>query len=133
MIRDRSGQAIATLSQKIKYPHSVEATEALAARRAVQFAIDLGLREAEIEGDSTTITEALKTGGYNQAVFGPIIEDARSLTSLMHIYIFSHVKRSGNIVAHTLARRAQFCSVPVIRMGNVPSELESLLLQDSSF
>jgi ribonuclease HI len=133
VIRDNTGQAIATLSQKIKYPHSVEATEALAARRAVQFAIDLGLREAEFEGDSTTITEALISGSYNQAVFGPIIEDARSLKRMMHNHLFSHVKHSGNVVAHTLARRAQFCSIPIIRMGNVPIELESLLRQDSFF
>jgi ribonuclease HI len=133
VIRDMTGQAIATLSQKIKYPQSVEAMEALAARRAVQFTIELGLREAEFEGDSTIITEALIRGSYNQAAFGPIIEDARCLTRMMHIIFFSHVKRSGNIVAHTLARRAQFCSIPVIRMGNVPSELESLLQQDSSF
>ncbi len=133
MIRDNTGQAIATLSQKIKYPHSVEATKALAARRVVQFAIDLGLREAEFKGDSTTITEALISGSYNQAVFGPIIEDARSLKRMMHNHLFSHVKHSGNVVAHTLARRAQFCSIPIIRMGNVPIELESLLRQDSYF
>jgi ribonuclease HI len=132
VIRDITGQAIATLSQKIKYPQSVEATEALAARRAVQFAIELGLREAEFEGDSTIITEALIRGSYNQAAFGPIIEDARCLTRMMHRSLFSHVKRSGNIVAHTLARRAQFCSLSVIRMDNIPSELESLLQQDSS-
>ena len=76
VIRDITCQAIATLSQKIKYPQSVEATEALAARRAVQFAIELGLREAEFEGYSTIITEALIRGSYNQAAFGPIIEDA---------------------------------------------------------
>ena len=132
VIRDHTGQAIAALSQKIKYPHSVEATEGLAARRAVQFVVDLGLSEAKFEGDSTTITEALSSGSYNQAVFGSIIEDARSLARRMHCHFFSHVKRSGNVVAHTLARRAQFCSIPAIRMGNVPADLESLLLQDSS-
>ena len=133
MIRDNTGQALATLSQKIKYPYSIEATEPLAARRAMQFAIELGLREAEFEGDSTTITEALVSGSYNQAVFGAIIEDTRSLARIMHSHFFSHVKHSGNVVAHTLARHAQLCSIPVIRMGNVPTDLESLLLQDSSF
>jgi ribonuclease HI len=133
VIQDNTGQALATLSQKIKYPFSIEATEALAARRAVQFAIELGLREAEFEGDSTTITEALISGSYNQAVFGAIIEDTRSLARIMHSHFFSHVKHSGNVVAHTLARRAQLCSIPVVRMGNVPTDLESFLLHDSSF
>ena len=132
VIRDHTGQAIATLSQKIKYPHSVEATEALTARRAVQFAVDLGLNEAEFEGDSSTIIEALSSGSYNQAVFGSIIEDARSLASRMHCYFFSHVKRSGNVVAHTLARHAQFCSIPAIKRGHVPADLAPLLLQDLS-
>ena len=131
MIRDSTGQAIATLSQKIKYPHSVEATKALAARRAVQFAIELGLSEAEFEGDSSTITKALISGSYSQAVFGSIIEDTRSLARQMQSHMFSHVKCSGNVVAHTLARRAQFCSIPVFRMGNVPTDRKSTRLNSS--
>ena len=92
VIWDTTGQAIATLSHKIRYPHSVEATEALTARRAVHFALELGLGEAEFEGDSTTITEALNSVSYNQMAFGLIIEDARTLASSMHSHLFSHVK-----------------------------------------
>jgi hypothetical protein len=91
VILDTTSQAIATLSHKIRYPHSVEATEALTSRRAVHFALELGLGEVEF-GDSTTITEALNSVTYNQTAFGLIIEDARTLASSMHSHLFSHVK-----------------------------------------
>ena len=59
VIRNHHDEVMATLCQKIPYPHSVEAVEAFAARGAIKLALDLGLREVDIEGDSTMIINAL--------------------------------------------------------------------------
>lgn len=55
VVRDREGQPVASLIQKILYPHSVESIEALAAKHAVKFAVEIGIREGEFEGDSKTV------------------------------------------------------------------------------
>jgi hypothetical protein len=53
------GLIIAALAQKIPYPGSVELVEALAARRAVDFALEIGTWKIEIEGDSELIIKAI--------------------------------------------------------------------------
>ena len=50
-IRDSSGEVIGDMSQRVPLPQTVVKVEALACRRAVSFAIELGLRELVIEGD----------------------------------------------------------------------------------
>ena len=59
IIRDREGKVMASLVQKVQYPQSVESIEAWAAKRAVQFVTEVGIPEAEFEGDSATIVAAL--------------------------------------------------------------------------
>ena len=51
VFRDHTGQAIAALSQKIPLVQTVELVEALAARTAVGFALELSLFSVELEGD----------------------------------------------------------------------------------
>ena len=114
------------LSQKIRFPLSVEATEAMAARRAVRFALELGLTDVEFEGDSRIINDALTGEKYAQADFGVITEDTKALARLLH------VKRLGNSVAHALARKAQNCIIPNDRLEHVPPNIEHLLSLDIS-
>ena len=55
IVRDGKGEVIAALAEKIPYPGSVEVLEALAARRAAKFAMELGLSSSEFEGDSKVV------------------------------------------------------------------------------
>ena len=59
VVRDSSGQVLATLSEKTKKPHSVDCLEMMAARRAVVFAQEIGLQKCQFEGDSEIIIKAL--------------------------------------------------------------------------
>jgi hypothetical protein len=59
VIRDKQGLVIATLSQKVHVCHSAEMIEALAAKRAVHFAIEVGLTDVEFEGDAETLIRDL--------------------------------------------------------------------------
>ena len=49
------------LAEKIPYPGSVEVLEALAARRAARFALEVGLTGFEFEGDSEVVWRVLRS------------------------------------------------------------------------
>ena len=52
VIRNSAGDVMASLSQQIPMPTMVAQVEAMATRRAVEFAQELGITRAIIEGDS---------------------------------------------------------------------------------
>ena len=60
--RDNRGDPIGALTMPIPFRQSVVELEALACQRAVQFALEIGLNQVVIEGDSVTVIEALKNG-----------------------------------------------------------------------
>ena len=109
VVRDAQGLSMASLAHKIKLPWSVEVVEALAAKRAVQFALEISITKGELEGDLVTIVRALKVEGASHAMFGLIIDDIRALSSNLEKVQFSHIKCRGNCIAHALARHAQHC------------------------
>uniref|UniRef100_A0A2N9FG05 RNase H type-1 domain-containing protein n=1 Tax=Fagus sylvatica TaxID=28930 RepID=A0A2N9FG05_FAGSY len=127
VIRDEQGLPLASMTKKIRYPHSVEGVEALAARSTIQFALDIGIQEGEVEGDSTTIVNAFKTDCHCHAPFGLAIEATKTLSDQFTKIQFNHVKRQGNALAHALARHAQHCFDFEVWMEYVPSTLEHLL------
>ena len=57
-VRDARGEVIAALSEKITYSGLVELLEALAARRAAKFTIELGISSSKFEGDSEVVCGA---------------------------------------------------------------------------
>jgi hypothetical protein len=59
VIRDYTGMVIATLSQKVHGTHIVEMIEALTTRRAILFAKEVGVFDAEFEGDAETVIRDL--------------------------------------------------------------------------
>ena len=127
-VRDFQGLVMASLTQKVLFPLSVPSIEAWAVKRAVQFALELGITEAEFEGDSQTIVNALNTQHPSLAPFGLLIADAKELASKLQHSSFSHVKRAGNCLAHALARKAYSCNSLEVWMESVPPDLEQLYL-----
>ena len=60
---------------------SVAVMEALACRRAVQFAKEIGLREVVFKGDSAVVAQAITQGGLNSPEYGNIINDIKILAA----------------------------------------------------
>ena len=77
VIRDHEGSVIGALFERIALPPSVEDVEALAGRRAILFAQELGLLEVIFEGDAEIIVNSFNTDEECMAPFGPLIEDSR--------------------------------------------------------
>ncbi len=133
IIRNSQGAVMASLSQRIPFPHSVEAVEATATRAAVQLALDLGFQEVEVEGDSINIVKALSQAETNYTLYGHIINDTKFVSQLLVSVKFLHVYRDGNKVAHSLAQRAR-CNQPFqVWMESVPPDLVQILYSDYSF
>jgi hypothetical protein len=66
---------IANLSQKIRSFHSPEIVEALAAKQAITFALEVGIGHVFFEGDSEVIVRALCSLEAPPNVYGHIIDD----------------------------------------------------------
>lgn len=112
VIRNSKGTVFASLSERVTLPPSVDDLEALAWRRSVTFAIELGLQEVIFEGYSELVYKCLTTTLLSLAPFGHIIDETRRLVSHFRFASFSHVKRGGNTVADKLAKLAKNSSAP---------------------
>ena len=59
VIRNATGEIIATLSEKILKPASMAILKLLAARRVARFVQEIGLRQSHFEGDLKSGVKAL--------------------------------------------------------------------------
>ena len=80
--------------------------EALAARRAAEFTLEIGIDQVIIEGDFEVIYKDLIDLGPSLALHEHLICDVLHLASVFSFCSFNNVGRIGNNVAHNLARRA---------------------------
>ncbi len=133
IIRNHRGEVMALLCQRIPYPHSVEAVEAFAARTTVNLVLDLGFREVDIEGDSLKIINVLLQNPPCYILYGHLITDTNIIAQNLISFQFMHVKRDGNTVAHSLAKRARHCEPFEIWIEFVPPDLQNILYSDFFF
>ena len=99
--------------------------EAIAASKAHEFARELGIAEAVLEGDSQEVTMALNSKSPVLAPYGSLVHDSLSLSNSFSKLSYSHTKRKGNTVAHNLAKLAVNLTNCVIWMEDVPSDVLS--------
>ena len=92
VIRDHEGNVIGALFERIALPPSVEDVEAIAGRRAISFAEEIGLQKVIFEGDAVSIINSLNTEDECLASFGHLIEDSRQLVASFRAFTFTHVK-----------------------------------------
>jgi len=90
---------IEALSMPISLTQSVNEVEAIACRKAVQFAKELGLQKVTFEGDSSVMINALSQGPGCLSSYEKVIDDILILAANFQFCEFSHVKRVCNVVA----------------------------------
>ncbi|KAK9985036.1 hypothetical protein SO802_034561 [Lithocarpus litseifolius] len=130
VVRNELGQVMGSLAEKIEMSAFVEVLEALAAKRAMIFMEELGLRQAIFEGDSEIVVKALVGDCPVRSSIGHIVKNCKSLMGLFQTYTFSHVRRQINSVAHALARRAKNSSPLFVWMESVPSDISYIVYVD---
>ena len=81
--------------------------EAKAYEVCVLLARHLGLQVGVLEGDSLTISNALKQVAEPPISVAAIMEGIHALGSEIGVVHYTHVRRTGNQPAHILARQTQ--------------------------
>ena len=76
----------------------------MVASKALEFAKEVGIFEAVLEGDSLLVMTALKAKNPRLAPLGLLIQDSLTLSSSFSKLSYFHTKREGNIVAHNLTQ-----------------------------
>ena len=133
VIRNSGGHVIGALSDRIFLPATVDEVEALACRKAISFALELGVEKVVLEGDSDIIIQALNADSICASSFGHIIEDIRVLALNFASICFSHVKRQGNTVADRLAKLAKYSLCPSFWADGFPRDVHNLVVTDRCF
>nr|POE50556.1 putative ribonuclease h protein [Quercus suber] len=84
IVRDSTGQAIASLSEQASLPFSPEIAEAMAAARALSFVQDLGFSSFILEGDSANVINTLNAEEKSLSTYGHILSLAKSTNEVYH-------------------------------------------------
>ena len=130
VICNSEGAVMASLSQHISLLAIVAQVEASAARRATEFALEIGITQAIIEGDLEIIFKDLINPGPSLALHGHLIQDVKFLATGLSFVSFAHVQRQGNTVAHVLARRAATMPNLTVWMEDVPPDIYHVVQAD---
>ncbi|XP_050278388.1 uncharacterized protein LOC126719932 [Quercus robur] len=130
--RDHSGQAIAALCHNLGKVQSAEMAKALAARRAVIFAMEMSLFDIIVEGDYLTVIQALLRVGPCPLLFGHIIDETKRLGGVLRSCILQHVRRDGNRLAHSLAKKAVLSADLEVWVEDLPKDVDVVFQSDLS-
>ena len=116
------------LCRKIKAPLQVLEVEAKAYKVAMLLARHLGLPDELLEGDSLTISNALKGISVPPTSVAAIVEGIHVLGSEIDVVNFSHVRRSANKPAHIRAIQALGFVNDVIWIEEIPCCIQQALI-----
>ena len=130
VVRDSQGKVIASLAEKIKLPSSSDEVEALAAVRAISLAMDLNLPSFIVEGDTEVVISSLRKEDESFSSFGHLISFIKFYLPFCNCVSFSHTCRSGNSVAHFLAKHVRLIDSFSVWMEDVLPQLVDVLLAD---
>ena len=130
VVRDCDGQIIGALWQNIGSVQSAEMVEALVARREVRFATELCLFQVIIEGDCSRVIAALKGFGCCRTFFGHIIDESKRIRGTLRSYLFQHVRREGNRLAHCLAKKVVLSANTDVWVESLPKDVEDVFHSD---
>ena len=130
VVRDHQGRVMASMSEKIKLPSSSYEVEALAAVRAISFALELHLPSVIVEGDSELIILALRSEEESFTSFDHLIFSIKQSLGIFSCISFSHTHRTGNSLAHNLAQYARHIDTLMVCMEDVPPHLHHVLVTD---
>ena len=131
VIHDASGSMIAAFSKRVPLSSSPTIVEALACRKALEFAKEVSALHCVIEGDAEVIIKAILSMDSSHPEYGHVLEDIFDLAEDFSFISFCHVKRVGNSVAHYLARRAKSGVEFQVWFNAIPDDIAPIVARDA--
>ena len=86
---------------------SREEVEALACRKAIEFAMEAGFSKLIIEGDNIAVMKVVASSSGGYLLLGHVFEDIQCSLCGLHLVSISCARRGGNRVAHILPQCAR--------------------------
>ena len=130
VVHDSQVNAIASLSEQAPLPFSSDIMEAMAATRAMTFAQEPGIAEFMLNGDSKIVINTLRSMEVSLSPFGHLLESTKSTLVTSKCIAFSYVRRTGNKVAHNLAKHARHVRGLSVWVEDIPPHLYDVLFAD---
>ncbi|KAK9999683.1 hypothetical protein SO802_019286 [Lithocarpus litseifolius] len=132
IVRNSLGEVMAGLSAHGPAVANSEEAEALACRKAIEFAIDAGFMDLVIEGDNAAVMKATASPRLDRSRLGHIYDDIRMLAAGFRSWSVGCVKRSANSTAHCLARFASQLEEELVWLEESPPPALDSLYVDAS-
>ena len=133
IILDVNGLVVAAMCKKFHALLGPLEVEAKAFESGLLFAIDVGLQEFILEGDSLNAVRALQGMSPPSVSVMSIIYGIQSSCNDVQKVLFSHVCKKGNRPAHILAKHAISIVDFMVWMEENPCFLEQALHHDVMF
>ncbi|KAM7497885.1 hypothetical protein LguiA_022299 [Lonicera macranthoides] len=107
--------------------------EAISLREALSWIKDKNMSNVYVESDSQLLISAIRSDFEDSSYFGLIVNECKSLASGLVGCHFNFIRRSGNQVAHALARAASSCFGLEVWESVPPSFISDVLAVDFGF
>jgi ribonuclease HI len=129
--RDHTGQVLAVLVASRMYITDPTTAEALAAWKMAEVCVTMGFQQVHMEGDSLEVVQALSREDFTWGRYGPLINDAKLLLQHVQKWEVSHVRRTANEAAHTLAKLALTMSEERLWTEDFPSCVRNIVFDEA--
>lgn len=103
-MRDHEGDVLMASCLTMEGISDVDVAEALGARHGILTAMEADLRNIILKVDCLKLFTHLRDDKREASPFGMIVQDNLVIAAECSCFSFSHVRRSGNVVAHSLAK-----------------------------
>jgi hypothetical protein len=93
--------------------------------------MEVGVTKLVLETDCAGAVAKLKTDGLERSVHGPLVEEIKQLLKGFDDFSVVHVRRTGNVVAHSLAKEGCKNKSTVSWVGVLPEFVMNLMAVDA--
>ncbi|KAL5565829.1 hypothetical protein UlMin_028993 [Ulmus minor] len=130
VIRDYSGKVLGSVAMPISSSVSVAVAESWALEKGASLARQMGFSAVILESDCLGVTNALDTKIVHDSDLSYVFDSIYEICNGFDMFKFSYTPRTGNQVAHSLARLALSLENVQIWPSGVPESLLPIVIAD---